>query len=340
MSNPPTSFSFLVDPIHAGSRLDRVVNAEVEHCSRSFAAILIRNGRIFVDGTIKKAGYAVKAGERITGTIDPPTTPAFTPQAIELDVLYEDDELLVVNKAPGMVVHPAPGHSQGTLVNALLNHCPDLSGISGSLRPGIVHRLDKDTSGVLIVAKTSLAMHHLSDQFKSRRVRKHYLALVYGLPPEDAGSIDLPIGRHPQDRKKMSVTTRSPRSALTHWQVLERYAGACLLKLDIRTGRTHQIRVHCMAMGHPVIGDPVYGRRGDLKRLAQVSPDMAQGVKSHRRQLLHAWKLQITHPVDGQTLMFQAPLADDMTDLIDRFRAHLPHPSIQFPLNQKKRRRR
>ena len=259
----------------------------------------------------------MKTGETINGKIDPPETQAFTAQDIDISVLHEDDEILVIDKAPGMVVHPAPGHSQGTLVNALMHHCPDLTGISGSLRPGIVHRLDKDTSGVLVVAKTSFAMQNLADQFKSRSVRKRYLAIVYGAPELDCGEIDLPIGRHPVDRKKMSVTTRSPRSALTYWHVRERYNGACLLELDIRTGRTHQIRVHCMAMGHPVVGDPVYGHRGDLKRFGLTNPEKEKLISSIRRQMLHAWKLRITHPVSGETLFFEAPLPEDMALALD-----------------------
>jgi 23S rRNA pseudouridine1911/1915/1917 synthase len=334
MSNPPDSFTLHVGPTQAGNRLDSLVAAEVDHCSRTFAATLIRKGRITVDGAVRKPGYPVKAGEIVSGTIDPPAIPTFTPQAIPLQILYEDDELLVVNKAPGMVVHPAPGHNQGTLANALMYHCPDLAGISGSLRPGIVHRLDKDTSGVLVVAKTSLAMHHLSDQFKSRLVRKHYLALVYGMPQTDSGSINLPVGRHPQDRKKMSTTTRTPRAALTYWQVRERFVGASLLELDIRTGRTHQIRVHCMSIGHPVIGDPVYGRRGDMQRLAQTAPDMAPVVRAYKRQMLHAWKLQINHPVHEQQLIFEAPLPSDMAGLIDEFRKRKKKQGSQSVSNQ------
>ena len=162
--------------------MDTIIAIQIDNCSRSFAATLIRNGKITVDGRTKKPGYTVKVGEQIAGWIDPPQTPVFIPQDIALSILYEDDDLIVVNKTPGMVVHPAPGHSHGTLANALMYHCPDLAGISGSLRPGIVHRLDKDTSGVLVVAKTSLAMHHLSEQFKSRQVNKRYLALVFGAP--------------------------------------------------------------------------------------------------------------------------------------------------------------
>jgi 23S rRNA pseudouridine1911/1915/1917 synthase len=229
--------------------------------------------------------------------------------------------LLVVNKSPGMVVHPSPGHHQGTLVNALMHHCPNLSGISGSLRPGIVHRLDKDTSGALVVAKNSRAMHHLAAQFKSREVRKHYLAMVYGIPETDGGTIDLPIGRHPVDRKKMSVNTRKPRSALTHWRIKETFKGACLLELDIRTGRTHQIRVHCLSMGHPVIGDAVYGNGGDKKRLAAKSEAMRRAVKQLDRQMLHAWRIAFNHPETGARLKVEAPVPEDLRVVMAQFKA-------------------
>ena len=194
MSNPPSSFTFRVDHAQAGGRLDTLVASEVDHCSRSFAATLIRQGCILVDGSAKKPGYAVKAGEVVCGKIAPPEASSFLPENIPLHILYEDPELLVVNKAPGMVVHPAPGHRSGTLVNALVHHCPDLAGISGSLRPGIVHRLDKDTSGALVVAKNSRAMHHLAAQFKSRKVRKKYVALVYGIPARMPAVWTTPLG--------------------------------------------------------------------------------------------------------------------------------------------------
>lgn len=320
MSNPPSSFTFRVGHVQAGIRLDALVAAEIEHCSRSFAATLIRQGCITVDGSTKKPSYPVKAAETVSGKIAPPTVSNFLPENILLQILYEDPELLVVNKAPGMVVHPAPGHSGGTLVNALMHHCPDLAGISGSLRPGIVHRLDKDTSGALVVAKNSRCMHHLAAQFKSREVRKIYIALVYGIPRDDAGSLDDPIGRHPVDRKKMSVTTHTPRSALTHWRVREQFVGACLLELDIRTGRTHQIRVHCKTMGHPIIGDPVYGNRGDKKRLAAVSPELGRAVMALDRQMLHAWQLSFVHPVTAKRVIVEAPMPEDMIQLIDHFR--------------------
>jgi 23S rRNA pseudouridine1911/1915/1917 synthase len=304
----------------AGTRLDSLVAAEVEQCSRSFAAALIRRGCITVDGAARKAGYAVKAGESVSGRITQSPAPHLQPEAIPLHILYEDAELIVVNKTAGMVVHPAPGHHAGTLANALMHHCPDLTGISGCLRPGIVHRLDKDTSGALVVAKNGRCMQHLAAQFKSRDVRKQYLALVYGVPEKKSGTIDLPVGRHPQDRKKMSVSTHSPRVALTHWRLREIFAGACLLELDIRTGRTHQIRVHCQSMGHPVIGDPVYGNRGVRNQLLRAFPETARAVQAIDRQMLHAWRLRIHHPVSGAPLPLEAPLSPDMAGLIDRLR--------------------
>lgn len=302
-------------------RLDSLVAAEIDHCSRSFAATLIRQGCITVDGLTKKPGYPVKAAETISGQIAPPTVSNFLPEDIHLQILYEDAELIVVNKAPGMVVHPAPGHSGGTLVNALMHHCPDLAGISGSLRPGIVHRLDKDTSGALVVAKNSRSMHHLAAQFKSREVKKHYLAMVYGIPHDDSGRVDLPIGRHPVDRKKISVNTRTPRAALTHWRVLEQFTGLCLMELDIRTGRTHQIRVHCKAMGHSIVGDPVYGNRGEKKRLAEASQEIRRAVMALDRQMLHARQLRFKHPVSGQRMTVKAPMPADMAQLLDLCRA-------------------
>jgi 23S rRNA pseudouridine1911/1915/1917 synthase len=320
MPNPPSYFAFRVGRTQAGNRLDTLVAAEVDHCSRSFAAALIRQGHITVDGAAKKAGYPVKAGETVSGQIPLSAATDLMPEAIPLEILFEDSELLAINKEAGRVVHPAPGHPTGTLANALMHHCPDLTGISGCQRPGIVHRLDKDTTGVLVVAKNDRCMQHLAAQFKSREVRKQYLALVYGVPGRQCGTIDLPVGRHPQDRKKMSVHTHTPRLALTHWRVRETYAGACLLELDIRTGRTHQIRVHCQSMGHPLIGDPVYGNRAARNQLLSNFPDTAGAAKTIDRQMLHAWRLRIHHPVSGEPLALEAPLPPDMAGLIERLR--------------------
>lgn len=316
MSNLPACFSFQVDAVHSGTRLDTLIAGHVDACSRSFAAALIRKGQVTVDGISRKPGYTVKTGEIVSGTVPLPASGDFFPEAIPLDILYEDQDLLIINKAPGMVVHPSPGHAGGTLVNALMHHCPELPGIPGSLRPGIVHRLDKDTSGSLVVAKNDRSMLYLADQFKARKVRKHYLAIVYGVTAADCGTIDLAIGRHPVERKQMSIDSRTPRTALTSWRVKSRFSGVTLLEVDIHTGRTHQIRVHCQAMGHPIIGDPIYGNREAKRKLAQAAPEVAKKVSAICRQMLHAWKIEIQHPADNRIITAQAPLPADMGDFI------------------------
>jgi 23S rRNA pseudouridine1911/1915/1917 synthase len=295
-----------------------VVAARLDQCSRSHAARLIRRGFAQVDGSSRKPSYKVKLNEQIECRLPPPEPIEPTAEPLPLDVLFEDRHLIVLNKPPGMVVHPAAGHTGGTLVNALLYHCPDLEGIGGRKRPGIVHRLDKDTSGVLVVAKTDRAHHELSRQFKDRQIRKHYLALVYGSPKNDGGRIDLPIGRHPKERKKMSTVSTSGRGALTVWRVRERFEGAALLEIDLKTGRTHQIRVHCTAMGHPIIGDTVYGRRRNLSRLARENPSLYAISKTAKRQMLHALRLRLDHPVTAESLSLNAPLHQDMHAVIDQ----------------------
>jgi 23S rRNA pseudouridine1911/1915/1917 synthase len=285
--------------------------------SRTRAAALIAEGAVQVDGEARKPGYRVREGDRVSVRVPVPRPPAaYLPEPIPLDVLYEDADLIAVNKPAGMVVHPAPGHFSGTLVNALLAHCPDLGGIGGELRPGIVHRLDKDTSGVLVAAKTAAAQEHLAAQFKKRSVQKTYLALAKGRFGEDSGKIDLPVGRHPTARKKMSTRSRRPRSADTRWRVKERLAGAALLEVAIRTGRTHQIRVHLAAVGRPVAGDPVYGGR---KKKSGASPAECLLAEAGR-QMLHAWRLGIVHPSTGQQMTFEAPLPEDFRELLEKLR--------------------
>lgn len=312
------AFTIFIDGIDAGKRLDVVIASRLCNFSRSFLAHLITSGGITVRGKIMKPGYRVKSGERIDGIIPPPEPLTFRPEPIPIEILFEDELMLVINKQPGLVVHPAPGHTSGTLVNALLYYCPTLGGIGGKIRPGIVHRLDKETSGVMVVAKTDAAHHHLAGQFKARKVQKHYLALVHGHVKEDSGTVALSIGRHPVDRKKMSTRSRRARGAETRWKVRERFNAATLLALDLKTGRTHQIRVHCAAIGHPVIGDAVYGgrRRQHFSGRGQNIP--VQTTAS--RQMLHAHHLQFFHPADGAPLSFRAPLPIDMADLIEAFR--------------------
>lgn len=318
------AFTIIAGESDAGRRLDTAIASHIPDCSRSLAANLIASQCILVDGRPRKPGYRVKFGDTIQGQIPTPAPVDFDPEPIPIDIIYQDEQIAVINKQPGLVVHPAPGHAGGTLVNALLYHCPDLGAIGGEIRPGIVHRLDKDTSGTMVIAKNSAAHEELSRQFKAREVQKKYLALVYGEPSSDQGTIHLPIGRHPVDRKRMSTTTRRGRDAETIWKVRERFAGITLLELTLKTGRTHQIRVHCAAMGHPVAGDPVYRPRKLFTNLPHILPNLSPAVitalKSIPRQMLHAWQLGFTHPAEKTFLVFEAPLPPDMADVINTLR--------------------
>jgi 23S rRNA pseudouridine1911/1915/1917 synthase len=305
-------FCLTVSSASAGLRLDLYLTRKFPEHSRAFMAQLIRAGQVSVNGNTAKAGCRLRAADTVSGTLPAPKPVNLAAEAIDLAVIHEDADLIVVNKPAGLVVHPAPGHAGGTLVNALLYHCPDLGPIAGEIRPGIVHRLDKDTSGVLVVAKTAFALDHLARQFKERKVGKTYLALVHGIVKDAAGRIELPIGRHPVDRKKMSVRSRRSRPAVTLWRVRERYIDSCLLEVDLKTGRTHQIRVHCAALGHPVLGDRVYGNGRDPASGAWRFPV--------ERQMLHAWRLKIVHPFRGEIMNFEAPLAPDMDILIQALR--------------------
>ncbi|MBW2366710.1 MAG: RluA family pseudouridine synthase [Deltaproteobacteria bacterium] len=312
------AFRFTVQRSAAGRRLDLFVSLQLSDCSRSRAADLIRRGLIRVGGDVKKPGYRLHDGEIVFGSQPEAVAAVYEPEPIPIDILFEDAHVIVINKASGMVVHPAPGHGQGTLVNALLCHCADLGDIGGEIRPGIVHRLDKDTSGTMVVAKTEYALNHLARQFKSRSVEKTYLALVLGDVKSDTGEISFPIGRHPVDRKRMSVRSRTPRDAETHWRVRERFDGATLLEVSIKTGRTHQIRVHCAAVHHPIVGDSVYGGR---KMKKETSLMLKSGEKTAiTRQMLHAWRLVFEHPHSGEKRAFESPLPADMADLLDSMR--------------------
>ncbi len=310
--------SFEVTESEAGRRVDAVIAARFPALSRSYVSRLIRAGQISINGRTKKPGYLTKCGDMIWSEIPPPQPTPCKAEPIPLSILYEDADLIVLNKPPGLVVHPAPGHWSGTLVNALLYHCGDLTGIGGELRPGIVHRLDKDTSGTLVVAKNDVAHHGLSEQFKRRQVEKRYLALVYGAMKESAGVIESPIGRHPTHRKKMSTTSRRSRSTETRWQIKESFSGVSLLELDLRTGRTHQLRVHCAAAGHPVVGDAIYGGKKRWKTLP--SKDLQEVLKGVRRQMLHAWALRFEHPRTSQWMGFESPLPRDMALLLETLR--------------------
>ena len=292
-------------------RLDILLLARHPDFSRSRIEGLVKGGYVTVNGaTAEKAGMKVSDDDDIQLEIPPPVPAIPEPEDMPLDVIYEDDDMIVVNKRPGLVVHPAPGHNSGTLVNALLFRCPGLAGIGGVARPGIVHRLDQDTSGLIVVAKSQPAMVGLARAFASHaNVEKTYVAVCHGRPRLDAGRIENLISRHPVHRKKMAIVEEGGRRAVTNWQVLgpvcaktERGGAACVVKCVIETGRTHQIRVHMASLGCPVIGDAIYGKKS-LDKLIDPVP---------QRQMLHAWRLALWHPVRGEKMQFEAPIPDDM----------------------------
>ena len=298
---------FAVEAEDAGQRIDRFLAGEDTGLSRSALQNLIAEGHVLANGQPAAKNRKLKAGDTILVEIPDAAPIAAVPQDIPLDIVYEDGHLLVVNKPKGMVVHPAPGNPDGTLVNALLWHCRgSLSGIGGEIRPGIVHRIDKDTSGLLVVAKDDLTHQGLSEQMAVHAIHRVYHAVVYGNIRQDAGTIEAPIGRDPRDRKRMAVTPGQGKRACTHWQVLERFGRFTLLACRLETGRTHQIRVHMAHIGHPLAGDPVYGPRSVIREL--------QG------QCLHAKELGFRHPVTGQELRFDSPLPAYFTTFLERLR--------------------
>ncbi|GAB4259495.1 MAG: RluA family pseudouridine synthase [Deferrisomatales bacterium] len=294
-------------------RMDRFLVEAGLPLSRSRLRKLIEEGRVTVDGRVARPSKRLTGGERIRVVIPPPDEPRAEPEDIPVDVVYEDRWLAVVAKPRGLVVHPAPGHPTGTLVNALLHRCRDLSGVGGVLRPGIVHRLDKDTSGLLVVAKDDATHRALQDQFRSRDVGKIYLAVALGRM-EGSGVVDRPVGRHPVERKRMAVDAPRSRPARTRWRTLQALRGATLLEVVIETGRTHQIRVHLASLGHPVAGDPLYGGVARARGIAdrQVRDRLAR----ERVQALHAWKLRFRHPHTGEVLALRAPLPEALAALI------------------------
>lgn len=285
-------------------RLDKVVQERLPDFSRSRIEGLIKAGYVKVNGIAAiKAGQKVVESDAIAIELPPPVPPIPQPEDIPLNVLFEDSDILILNKAPGMVVHPAPGHASGTLVNALLHHCPDLAGIGGVVRPGIVHRLDRDTSGLMVVAKTQPAMDGLAKAFATHKtVEKTYLALCHGRPRLESGRIENMIGRHPVDRKRMAIVEKDGKLAITNYRVERVIGPISLIECRIETGRTHQIRVHMASLGCPVIGDSAYGKSALDKRLNPVPA----------RQMLHAWRLLLWHPVTGEKLSFEAPVPADM----------------------------
>jgi 23S rRNA pseudouridine1911/1915/1917 synthase len=305
--------TFQVEESDAGDRLDRFLSRRAPDLSRARIKTLIDDGLALLEGRKAKAGAKLKSGAIVTLTIPEVRPPVVRPDpAVAFEILYQDADIIVVNKPPGLVVHPAPGHSEGTLVHGLLAACEDLTGIGGEIRPGIVHRLDRDTSGIMVIAKTDYSHKKLVDAFKHRNVEKVYAALCIGKPKRLQGEVEAPIGRHPVNRKKMSTSSRSGRFALTRYEVTQTFKiGVSFFKVHILTGRTHQIRVHLASIGCPVLGDTVYGRGtaglrsggGEIKGLV-------------KRQMLHANRLTFEHPVSGEQMQLTAPLPQDMTEVL------------------------
>jgi len=299
---------------YAGIRADVALSSLLSALTRAQIRRLIESGNVLVDGTRIKPARKFSGGEEVSVTIPPPEKIELEPEELGIPLIYEDAHIAVVDKPPGVSVHPGAGISSGTLVNALLALCSDLSGIGGKLRPGIVHRLDKDTSGVIVVAKNDAAHLCLANQFKSRTVEKRYLALVSGVVKSPSGRVNAPIGRHPVERKKFSSMSRAGREALTEWEVVERFEGATLLAVSPKTGRTHQIRVHMKESGFPIVGDKLYGPR------KYPSPLVATAAKMLGRQALHASSLSFDHPCSGERVGFEAPLPSDMRSAIELLR--------------------
>jgi 23S rRNA pseudouridine1911/1915/1917 synthase len=300
----------VVEPEHDGLRLDNFITALMPDLSRSRVQRLIKDGCVRGPGASARASMTVHSGQTFTVEVPEPTAATPAAEALPLRIIHEDPDLVVLDKPPGMVVHPAAGHDSGTLVNALLHHVKDLSGVGGELRPGIVHRLDRGTSGVMVVAKNDRAHQDLSRQFHDREVEKEYVALVWGVV--HAGRrIDVPIGRDPNDRQKMSTRARRARTAVTRVTFARHFKGASLLKVAIATGRTHQIRVHLNAIGHPIVGDPVYG--GVHRRV----PGNLRAVMRLERPFLHAARLAFTHPADNRRVTFESPLPPDLASVLD-----------------------
>lgn len=298
-------WNFLVETEGTGMRIDRYLAEKCADFSRSYLQKLIKEEQVCVNGKPAKANYKVQTGDCVEVSVPEIKELDVKPQEIPLDILYEDEYLLVVNKPKGMVVHPSAGHMEGTLVNAVLAHCKgNLSGINGVLRPGIVHRIDKDTTGALLICKDDATHRDLAEQLKEHSIKRRYRAIVYGNLKEDEGTIEGPIGRHPVDRKKMAINYKNGKDAVTHYRVLERFGNATYIECRLETGRTHQIRVHMTSIGHPLLGDEVYG--------SGKNPYHLQG------QTLHAMVLGFVHPKTGEYLEFEAPLPEYFKKLLER----------------------
>ena len=326
-SSDDAPLSFVVADEHGGQRLDAFLAAVLSEVSRVRVKRGINAGGAVVDGVPRKASYRISASETVQFALPPPPAAGPEPEPIELSILYEDESIAVVDKPWGMVVHPAKGHWAGTLASALVHHFQELSQYGGPSRPGIVHRLDRDTSGVIVVAKTDLAHERLANQFKNREVQKQYLAIVSGIPDRDRDSINHPIGAHPTQREKMALRSdhETSRSAETFYEVQERYTGFALLKAFPKTGRTHQIRLHLTSIGCPILCDKLYGGRSQITmtefrqitRQKRLASDIADDTILLERQALHAQRLKLTHPITEKELEFSAELPEDMKRILD-----------------------
>jgi len=296
-------FMYEIQKEQEGIRVDKFLADELSDLSRSYIQKLLKEGLVTIDKKPLKANYKLKAGDLVEITIPPSCEPDIIPEDIPLDILYEDEDVLVVNKAKGMVVHPGAGHYKGTLVNALLFHCKDgLSGINGVLRPGIVHRIDMDTTGSLLVCKNDIAHRNIAEQLKVHSITRKYRAIVHGVLKEDEGTIDAPIGRHPVERKKMAINYKNGKEAVTHYKVLERFRQYTYVECQLETGRTHQIRVHMSSIHHPLLGDEVYGPAGNNFHL--------------EGQTLHAMVLGFQHPTTNEYMEFSAPIPEYFENLL------------------------
>ena len=301
-----TAYTLTTELCDEGLRLDRFLSEELEDHSRSFLQKLIKEGLVTVDGKPVKANYRLSAGQQVSVQVREPEEVNIEPQEMPLDILYEDGDVCIVNKPKGMVVHPAAGHYRDTLVNGIMYHCQDsLSGINGSLRPGIVHRIDKDTTGALIICKNDKAHSCIAEQLKEHSITRRYRAIIIGNLSEDEGTVDAPIGRHPTQRKKMAVNRNNGKRAVTHYRVLARFRGYTYIECRLETGRTHQIRVHMASIGHPLLGDTVYGPG-------------KQAYPSLEGQTLHAMVIGFVHPTTGAYMEFEAPLPAYFAELLQK----------------------
>jgi 23S rRNA pseudouridine1911/1915/1917 synthase len=322
------AFSIVVTEKDRGRRLDQFLPETDLGLSRSQAKKWIEAGVILLNQKSTKPSALIRNGDIVSGALPEPTPLSLEPEPFPLHILYEDPSIIVIDKPSGMVVHPAYGNPSGTLVNALLYHCKDLAGINGVLRPGIVHRLDKNTSGVMVVAKDDEAYHQLTRQFRNRTVEKIYLAITCGKFGHQEGLIDSAIGRHPSQRKRMSTRTKKGRTAITRWKVVDRMDGFTLLEVCPQTGRTHQIRVHLASIGHPLLGDPLYGRKG---RPGAIQDPLLKGcMKRMNRQALHAHRLGFSHPRTGERVQFVSPVPQDMREILECLRSRNTDVSLSF----------